>query len=346
MMFANQYVLAVKANGKILREQDRNVTLPFGTEFELVCKNLNSRRAMVSVSIDGTDVADGRRLIIAPNNSVTLSRYIHNGNLASGNAFRFIERSAAVETHRGVKEDDGIVRAEFFTEKAIGSAGMTVKELADVLDVRAKDVIAFLLLHGIFTTLNQSISVEHVKLVSGGIHQYLADRAHYWPVRQPPPFSPPPRPWNPYPPYPRPYRGPMMWRPAGASGPTGASGGFSGSRPGFGARMSATPMRKQSASRTPSRKLNSFVEQERGPVNDAGITVPGSEVNQQFYDVAGFPLEVNTTVIILNLRGEIAGKKVAKPVTVDLKPICPTCGKKNKGTDKYCFECGTALRII
>ena len=138
----------------------------------------------------------------------------------------------------------------------------------------------------------------------------------------------------------------VMGRPAGASGPTGASGGFSGNRPGFGARMSAAPMRKQSGSRTPMRKLNSFVEQERGPVNDAGITVPGSKVNQQFYDVAGFPLEVDTTVLILSLRGEIAGKKVAKPVTVDLKPICPTCGKKNKGTDKYCFECGTALKII
>src|ERR1700677_1302362 len=254
MMFANQYVLAVKANGKILREQDRNVTLPFGTEFELVCKNLNSRRAMVSVSIDGKDVADGRRLIIAPNNSVTLSRYIRNGNLVSGNAFRFIERSAAVEAHRGVKEDDGIVRAEFFTEKEIGTTGMTVKELADALDVQAKYVISFLLMHGIFTTLNQPLSVEHVKLVSSRIHQYLADRAHYWPVRQPPPFSPPPRPWNSYPPYPRPYRGPMMgaMRP-GASGPTGAIGGFSGTRPGFGAQMSATPMRRQAASSTKAR---------------------------------------------------------------------------------------------
>ena len=227
---------------------------------------------------------------------------------------------------------------------------MTVKELADILNVRAKDVIAFLLIHGIFTTVNQSLSVEHVKLVSGGIHEYLANRTSYFP--QPPPFSPPPRPWNPYPPYPRPYRGPMMGtiRPAGASGPTGARGGFSGvARPGgasAGARMSSTPMRKQSAFRTPARKMKSFVEQERGPVNDAGITVPGSEVNQQFYDVAGFPLEVNTTVLVLNLRGEVSGKKVAKPVTVDLKPICPTCGKKNKGTDKYCFECGTALRII
>ena len=352
MMFANQYVLAVKANGKILREQDRNVTLPFGTEFELVCKNLSSRRAMVSVSIDGTDVTDERRLIIAPNATITLSRYIKNGNLQSGNAFRFIERSSAVEEHRGIKADDGIVRAEFFTEKEIGTEGMTVKELADVLDVRAKDIIAYLLTGGIFVTVDQQLDAETVSRITNNIKIWIASSRPWPQVYRAPDTWYPPRQYPSYPPYPRPYRGPMMgaMRPAGASGPTGSRGGFSGGqRPGgsiSGARMSSTPMRKQSASRTPVRKMNRFVEQERGPVNDTGITVPGREVNQQFYDVAGFPLEVNTTVIILNLRGEVGGVAVDVPVTVERKPECSTCGKTNRPTNKFCDQCGTALRII
>ena len=80
--------------------------------------------------------------------------------------------------------------------------------------------------------------------------------------------------------------------------------------------------------------------------NEAGITVPGTESRQQFHNVSGFPLESNSHVIVLNLRGEVAGKPVAAPVTVDRKPVCVTCGKKNKAQDRFCHECGTALELI
>jgi hypothetical protein len=59
MMYSNRFVCSVKVNGKILREQSGTVTLPFGCEYEILLKNLNSRRAMVSVSVDGKDATDG-----------------------------------------------------------------------------------------------------------------------------------------------------------------------------------------------------------------------------------------------------------------------------------------------
>jgi hypothetical protein len=80
--------------------------------------------------------------------------------------------------------------------------------------------------------------------------------------------------------------------------------------------------------------------------SDVGITVPGSQSQQQFYSAAGFALEPQSVVIVLRLRGEIGGKVVAAPVTVHSKPTCQTCGKVNRPTEQFCGRCGTALLIV
>lgn len=212
MMYKSNFVCSLKVGGKILRENSGVVTLPFGSEYGVLLKNLGSRRAMVKVSVDGQDATEGTRLILQPNSSLELERFIRDGNLKSGNKFKFIERTQKIEDHRGIKEDDGLVRIEFWAEK----------ETVDVPVVRS-DV-------------------------------------------------------------------------------------------------------------------------ERG--NDAGITVPGSESNQSFYSASGFEVEPNSHVIVLQLRGEAGGTPVAAPVAVDLKPTCSICGKKNKSQDRFCGECGTALKLI
>jgi hypothetical protein len=51
------------------------------------------------------------------NESLNLERYIRNGNLHSGNRFKFIERTSEIEEHRGIKADDGLVRIEYQVEK-------------------------------------------------------------------------------------------------------------------------------------------------------------------------------------------------------------------------------------
>jgi hypothetical protein len=80
--------------------------------------------------------------------------------------------------------------------------------------------------------------------------------------------------------------------------------------------------------------------------NDAGITVPGSHSNQEFQSTYGFETESNSRVIVLQLRGVVGDKPVAIPVTVDRKPVCPTCGTTNKPQNKFCKECGTALQLV
>ena len=82
-------------------------------------------------------------------------------------------------------------------------------------------------------------------------------------------------------------------------------------------------------------------------VNDVGITVPGSKSTQKFTTVTMGEMEAEKHTIVLKLLGETPDNKpVMKPVTVERKPKCVTCGKQNKAHAKFCVECGTALEIF
>ena len=111
-MYANKLVASLKANGKILREFKDNVYVPFGSEYSFLLKNLNTKRALVNVFIDGEDMTPGG-LVINAGQEIDLERSIKNGNLREGNKFKFIERTGAVEKHHGVKLEDGLIRIEF-----------------------------------------------------------------------------------------------------------------------------------------------------------------------------------------------------------------------------------------
>lgn len=110
-MYSNKLAVAVKSNGKVLREFKDTVFLPFGAEYSLLIKNLNTVRAIVHINIDGKEVVDGG-LVVNANSEIELERMVTT-NLNEGNRFKFIERNDAVEQHRGVKLEDGIVRIEY-----------------------------------------------------------------------------------------------------------------------------------------------------------------------------------------------------------------------------------------
>lgn len=111
-MYSNKLVASLKANGKILREFKDTVYIPFGSEYSFLLKNLNTTRALVNVYIDGDNVIEGG-LVLNAGQEVDLERYVKNGNLSTGNKFKFIERTNSIEQHRGVKLEDGLVRIEF-----------------------------------------------------------------------------------------------------------------------------------------------------------------------------------------------------------------------------------------
>jgi hypothetical protein len=111
-MYNQKLVASIKANRKILREFKDTVYIPFASEYSILIKNLNTVRAVVNVFIDGEDQVPGG-LVVDAGREIDLERSIKNNNLREGNRFKFIERSDAVEQHRGIGLEDGIVRIEY-----------------------------------------------------------------------------------------------------------------------------------------------------------------------------------------------------------------------------------------
>jgi hypothetical protein len=287
MMFNNRFVMAIRVNGKILRETNQTVMLPFGAEYELLLKNLNSRRAMVGISIDGERTSDCR-FVIPANSEITVERYIKKGNLDSGNKFQFIERNAAVENHRGIGSDDGLVRAEFWAEREVVTRPRTVFDdswlPSSPYDRRRRTLRASGAFHSFSSITGQSIGGDD-------------DSSFIYSSAQ-----------------------------GGAATPGSTIGAMN-------ANVSFT-----------SSGLGNM--QKLADVNDAGITVPGGISNQSFHHTSGFELETNSTVIVLQLRGEVGAKVVTQPVTVAVKPVCTSCGKTNKATSRFCTDCGTGLQLV
>ena len=115
MTYKDNFVVEVKYQGKILRMKDGAVHLPFGSEYSLFLKNLNSRRASVRVHVDGQDALDYSSLILEPNTSTELQGFL-SGTVAR-NRFKFIQKTKQIQEHRGDRIDDGIIRVNFSFEK-------------------------------------------------------------------------------------------------------------------------------------------------------------------------------------------------------------------------------------
>lgn len=266
MMYSNKMAAVIKSSGKVLREFKDEVQIPFGTEYSVLLKNLNSVRASVDITIDGVDVVGGS-LIVKPNSECELQRFIKDGNLTSGNSFKFIERTAGIESHRGVKLEDGIVRIEFKYEKLIPAVNITR------------------------------------------------------------------------------YNPPLIWNnntnqiPRGMPGPLGVNYGWVGQGDAYATTISsANTVMQTSASATNA----------SGPVNNVGVTAPGSISSQQFTQGQWFPTEVESHVIILKLVGfAVTGAPIIKPITVKSRAVCTMCGTTaKKAISKFCDKCGASVTIM
>lgn len=125
MMYQDKLAVAIKVNGKVLREaksqgseRDDTVFIPFGSEYTLYVKNMNSVRALVRVSIDGTDATENVSIIVPANGFIELERFVKAGNMKAGLKFKFIERTQKIEDGpRGIKVEDGLIRVEYEFER-------------------------------------------------------------------------------------------------------------------------------------------------------------------------------------------------------------------------------------
>ncbi len=276
MTYKDHFVIEVKSKGKILRVKDEAVYLPYGSEYTLLLKNLHSRRASVSISIDGEDVLDYSSLVLEPNSTSELQGFLR-GNVAR-NGFRFIHKTKEISDHRGDRADDGLIRVEFAFEKPQPKPEIinTIKE----------------------------------------VHHY-----HNNPFK----FD-----------Y---YGSNVDWTYASNKSSAGKSG--DDEPVAMYANCCDTLGRGIESNVT----MDSFEPQNISelPNADEGITVKGSEINQQFNYASIGPLE-ESNVIVIKLKGIAqTGSSIREPVTVQTKYECSSCGLKSKSSFKFCPNCGTFL---
>ena len=118
MVYANKFIVVIKCNGKILRETTDNVVLlPFGAEYSILLKNLDNRRAVANVHVDGNDVLDGCRIVIDANCETELKGVMINSRV--NNYFKFIQKTSKIQEFRGDKIDDGMIRVSFGFERVV-----------------------------------------------------------------------------------------------------------------------------------------------------------------------------------------------------------------------------------
>lgn len=116
MVYCNKFVACVKVNGRVLREDQGIVYLPFSSEYVIHLQNLNSQKSLVTISIDGENI--GKSLILNPFESVDLERFIRD-DLDSGYKFKFIEKIKEISEHRGDKPCDGLITIKYQFEKPV-----------------------------------------------------------------------------------------------------------------------------------------------------------------------------------------------------------------------------------
>lgn len=115
-MYKNNFVAVIKCNGKNLRDDSSgSVYLPFGSEYSILIKNKDSRRALVDIEVDGQNVLNGNKLIVGGNETQEIKGFMKNMNVT--NRFKFIHKTKEIQNYRGDRIDDGLVRVAYQFEK-------------------------------------------------------------------------------------------------------------------------------------------------------------------------------------------------------------------------------------
>jgi hypothetical protein len=304
MMYSDKLVVCIKSrNGKVLREHGDTVYVPYGEEYSIYVKNLNSVRASVSIEIDGKNIfSDKSSLVVSPNSDAFVERFVSNN--AQGNRFKFIEKTGAISEHRGDKAEDGLIRIAFRYEKPIPKYVApfptevhhhhhhNTPNWGQIYGGRAGGpFIGSTSSDDYVTKFADSQGASKSPLRASGMQlnsvkgAMLSDRR--------------------------------------------ITDGISAQA--FTASANALNVDAPMASA------------QAASLNEKGITVAGTVSNQAFMTVASFQLEAEEHVMVLRMLGELGQNKVSEPVVVQRKITCDTCGTINKGTMKFCGGCGTAI---
>jgi len=115
MVYNEKMVVIIRVKGKVLRDQGDTVYIPFGSEYSILLKNLNSVKAVANVEVDGDDALNGYQLIVPANGCAVLEGFMKGRKVS--HKFKFIEKTDQISSFRGDKACDGLVRVSYTFEK-------------------------------------------------------------------------------------------------------------------------------------------------------------------------------------------------------------------------------------
>lgn len=308
-MYQSKMAFAIKSKGKVLREFKDTVYIPFGSEYSILIKNLHTTRALVTVFIDGVNQTPGG-LVVDGGRECNFERSLLNGSLTAGNKFKFIERTGAVEEHRGVQLEDGLVKIEYQFES-----------IAQIRTPYFSGVVQDHYYNGLKVgTSSRPLTVNPGWLTvsgsaSSGITGLGSSTTH------------------------------GVYNVGGiARGADMSNGQFTSAVAQAAVNQYCAD---NGIKNVASGEVHDGCATMDMGFNDAGITVSGSKSTQSFTTTTMGAMDPEKFSMVIKLLGETPDNKpVLKPVTVKTKPKCVTCGHQNKATAKFCTECGTALEIF
>ena len=305
-MYNAGLVCCIKSDGKILRENKDEIFLQFNSEYSILLKNLDSRKALVKISIDGQDVLDNNSLIIDHNSETELEGFM-KGSVAK-NKFKFIKKTQEISDHRGDRIDDGIIRVEYCFEQLVEKKHIVTEHVYYHYDYgRCSYNCRWCNAWACPYRLNRWFTQTDC-FGAGGPPRYGSIGSSCGTSNDGVTFS--------------------------AESPKGYEN----------LNSKSVNCYHSSVMDSNNEQLSSKSILREQPVPDEGITVKGSETYQVFRYANIGPLEDTSRVILLRLIGsKESGVKIYEPVTVKTKKKCSTCGKKSKSHLKFCSSCGTFL---
>lgn len=114
-MYNQKFVLSIIHDGRPVKESgsgsNRQVAIPFGSEYKIRLKNKNDRDCTARVLVDGVPVSNFGDIIVSAGGTVDLERFITN-SMSSGKRFKFVELDNP-NVDDPTKSENGVVRVEF-----------------------------------------------------------------------------------------------------------------------------------------------------------------------------------------------------------------------------------------
>ena len=115
-MYKDKFVLSVIHDGHPIKESgkrgNRQVSIPFESEYKIRLKNKNDRSCTAKITIDGTPVSNFGDVIVNAGGTIDLERFIIN-SMTGGARFKFVDLDHS-DVDDPTKSENGIVKVEFY----------------------------------------------------------------------------------------------------------------------------------------------------------------------------------------------------------------------------------------